>query len=194
MFVFLHVILITLSNFLVQYPFELFGYQTTYGAFTYPAIFILSDLATRYYGKKAACKIIYQAMMPGLLISFLISFMAFKNISSLWLVGRISFACFVAYSLGQLLDIYIFSIVNKSNRWYLAPLISCSISNVVDTFTFFFLAFYHSSQKYFALYWFQIACSDLTFKCLISIIAFIPFYGLLINFKNLNYAKLSFSK
>ncbi len=191
MFVFLHIILFALSNMLVQYPFDIYGYHTTFGAFTYPFIFILSDLASRFYGSYAARKIIYQAMLPGLLLSFLISFMAYKNISSIWLVGRISIACFIAYSSGQLLDVFIFSKFRKSNNWYLAPLLASSISNVVDTFVFFFCAFYHSSQLYFAHYWVEIASADLIFKIFITVGVFIPFYGLLIKFRKLNYTKAS---
>ena len=98
MFVLLHVILIAVSNMLVRYPFELFGYQTTFGAFTYPFIFILSDLATRYYGPHAARKIVLQAMFPGCLTSFLFALMAHKNIAAIWIVARISLACFISAS------------------------------------------------------------------------------------------------
>lgn len=183
MLVLLHVFLIASSNLLVQYPFELFGYHTTYGAFTYPLIFILSDLATRYYGANAARKIVYQAMFPGFLTSFLFALMTYKNISATWIVSRISLACLIAYICGQLLDIVIFSKYKQSPKWYVAPLISNSISNAFDTFIFFFLAFYGSQQKYLAEHWVEIACADYAFKCIISLIAFIPLYGLLLKIK-----------
>lgn len=178
MLVFFHIILITLSNVLVQYPFEIHGYHTTYGAFTYPLIFILSDLASRFYGATAARKIIYQAMIPGLLISFLISSMTLKGPASFILSARVAIACFVAYVCGQLTDIFIFSKVKNTLHWALAPTISSSISNLVDTYAFFFLAFFQSSHRFMAEYWFNIACVDLAVKWTISVIAFIPLYGM----------------
>ena len=192
MLVLLHVIIIALSNLLVQYPFELFGYTTTYGAFTYPFIFILSDLATRLYGLKEARKIVFQAMLPGLLTSFLFALMIYKNISMMWMIGRISTACFLAYVTGQLFDIYIFSRFRNNRRWYIAPLVSGTLSNSLDTFLFFFLAFYHSNNKYMSAHWTEVATMDLVFKCLISVIAFVPLYGLLLNLLSSNKIK-SFS-
>lgn len=190
MLVFIHIFLFSLSNLLVQYHFDLWGLHTTYGAFSYPLIFIVSDLTTRLYGTRIARHIVYQAMLPGLFISFLISLMAHRSISSLWLVTRISVACFVAYSLGQLIDIYLFSRVRSAFKWYWAPIIAGTISNAIDTYVFFFIAFFHSSQHFFALYWLDIANVDLIVKCFISIIAFVPFYGLLIKFHG-NYLKVN---
>lgn len=182
MLVFLHIFIFSLSNLLVQFHFDLYGFHTTYGAFSYPFIFIVSDLTTRIYGAPAARKIIYQAMTPGLLISFLISFMAHKNLSSLWLVTRISVACFVAYSIGQLVDIYLFSRIRGALTWYWAPLLAGIISNAIDTYLFFFIAFFHSSQQFFSLYWIDIANVDLVVKCLISTLVLVPFYGIFLKY------------
>ncbi len=178
MLVFIHIFLFSVSNLFVQYHFDLWGYHTTYGAFTYPFIFIVTDLTTRIYGTAFAQKVIYQAMLPALFISFLISFMAHKDLSSLGLVSRISLACFAAYGLGQLIDIYLFNRIRQSTKWYWAPIIAGTLSNAVDTYLFFFIAFYHSTQQFFALYWVEIATVDLVFKCLISTFTFVPFYGL----------------
>ncbi len=147
MLVFAHIILLSLSNVLVQYPLKLFGYHSTWGAFSYPLIFIITDLTTRIYGSQQARYVVYQAMIPGFLISFLISFMAHKDISALLLITRISIACFVAYSFGQLMDIALFNRLRNIGPWYLAPLLAGTFSNALDTYLFFFIAFYRSHQQ-----------------------------------------------
>lgn len=182
MIAFAHIFLLTLSNLLVQYPISIFGYHTTWGAFSYPLIFIITDLTTRIYGAKQARNVVYQAMVPGFLISFLISFMIHRDISALMLITRISIACFVAYSIGQLMDITFFNRLRQVGPWYVAPLITGTLCNAIDTYLFFFIAFFHSPQRFFALYWVEIATVDLMFKCLISTVAFVPLYGIFLNY------------
>lgn len=172
-----HLVLIVLSNVLVQYPFTFHGLHTTYGAFTYPFIFILSDLATRLYGRDYARKVIFIAMIPALILSYGISSM---STAGSYIALRVAVASFSAYVVGQLLDISLFARFRKQGRWWLAPLCSNSIGNVFDTFCFFSIAFFHSSNPFLATHWVEIACVDLLVKMIISIVAFIPAYGWLL--------------
>lgn len=184
-----HVFFITISNILVQYPFKLFGFQTTWGAFTYPAIFILTDLTTRLASAKMARKIIYLSMVPGLLISYFIaSYIDIANHFS-WstfatvhpLPMRIAFASFIAYAFGQLLDILVFQRYRNSSTWWLAPGLSSTVGNVIDTLLFFSIAFYHSTNPFLSQHWIEIALVDMIFKVALSLLAFVPLYGVLLN-------------
>lgn len=177
-----HIFLLALSNVLVQYPIQLFGSHTTWGAFSYPLIFIITDLTTRTLGANQARRVVFRAMLPGFLISFALSFLIEKDISAFLMILRIYIACFTAYSLVQLMDIALFNKIRQVGPCYLAPLLAGLIGNMIDTYVFFFIAFYRSSQTFFALHWVQIATVDLMFKCLISTFAFVPLYGLTLNF------------
>lgn len=184
MFIAAHIFLIALSNVLVQFPFQCFGLNTTYGAFTYPFIFILSDLNTRLYGKQAAFSVIFKAMLPALVISFVISSYSLWHVAMaepFWLSFRVSVASFIAYVCGQLMDIHIFSSLRQRRPWYIAPTISSILSNTFDTFCFFAIAFYHSSHPFMREHWMDVASVDLFFKCLISLVAFVPIYGLILS-------------
>lgn len=188
-----HIFLITISNILVQYPFELFGYHTTWGAFTYPFIFILTDLTTRLSNAKTSRNIIFISMLPGLLISYFIA-------SSLEIMGalswdkvftlhemplRIALACFVAYTIGQLMDVFIFQRFRKNSSWWVAPAISTTIGNIIDTLLFFTIAFYHCSNPFLNQHWPEIAVVDVCFKITISLLAFVPVYGFVLHFFNI---------
>ncbi|MDF1678770.1 MAG: 7-cyano-7-deazaguanine/7-aminomethyl-7-deazaguanine transporter [Legionellaceae bacterium] len=184
-----HIILLTLSNVLVQYPFVLFGYHTTWGAFSYPAIFILTDLATRMLGARVARIVIFRSMLPALLISYLLtSYIEGAGLTS-WhgihlLPLRIALACFTAYAIGQLLDIHVFQRYRNHLNWWVAPALSSTVGNLVDTLFFFFIAFYHSSNPFLSAHWPEIATVDMLFKICISLIGFVPVYGMTLNALN----------
>lgn len=180
--VLLHLILIVTSNVLVQYPFTLFGFHTTWGAFTYPLIFIVTDLTTRLFNARTARKIVWIALIPGMFCSWIISswmshgeFLSFDNVSL-----RIAAASLIAYVLGQLVDICIFSRLRNVSVWWVAPGTSTLFGNTLDTFVFFSVAFYQCANSFLANHWLEIASVDLFFKLLISVFSFIPLYGLLL--------------
>lgn len=189
-----HICLIAISNLLVQYPFELFGYPTTWGAFTYPLIFILTDLTTRLSSANQARNIIFRSMLPGLLISYFItssieiagsfSWDALFTLHSMPL--RIALACFIAYVIGQLMDVFIFQRVRKSASWWIAPACSTTFGNLIDTLLFFSIAFYHCSNPFMSQHWPEIAVVDVCFKITISLVAFVPVYGFVLNFFSMN--------
>jgi len=178
MLVFIHIFLITLSNILVQYPFTVFHLTTTFGAISYPFIFIVSDYTVRRYGRDEARRIIFKATLPALVISYLCSHHLLKSFPESVYV-RIALASLSSYLLGQLLDIYLFQYFRERQKWTVSILISSTCANIFDTFCFFFIAFYQGAHPFFSQHWLEVAWVDLYFKMAISIVAYLPIYGLI---------------
>lgn len=184
-----HLLVITSSNYLVQLPISIFGFHTTWGAFSFPFIFLATDLTVRIFGAPLARRIILAVMIPALLISYGVSalfymgeWQGFAALTSFNLfVARIAAASFMAYALGQILDVHVFNRLRQSRRWWLAPTASTLFGNVSDTLAFFFIAFWRSPDPFMAAHWGEIAIVDYCFKVLISIVFFLPMYGMLLN-------------
>lgn len=184
-----HLAVITSSNYLVQLPVDIFGFHTTWGAFSFPFIFLATDLTVRIFGAALARRIIFAVLMPALLISYAISALfymgSWQGFAALGhfnpFVARIACASFMAYALGQTLDIHVFNRLRQSRHWWLAPAASTLFGNVSDTLSFFFIAFWRSPDPFMAAYWVEIAWVDYSFKVLISIVFFLPMYGVLLN-------------
>ncbi|MCM2215825.1 7-cyano-7-deazaguanine/7-aminomethyl-7-deazaguanine transporter [Klebsiella pneumoniae] len=184
-----HLLVITSSNYLVQLPISIFGFHTTWGAFSFPFIFLATDLTVRIFGAPLARRIIFAVMVPALAISYGISalfymgeWQGFAALGTFNLfVARIAVASFMAYALGQILDVHVFNRLRQSRRWWLAPTASTLFGNISDTVAFFFIAFWRSPDPFMAAHWGQIALVDYSFKVLISIIFFLPMYGVLLN-------------
>ncbi len=184
-----HLIVIAVSNYLVQIPLTIFGFQSTWGALTFPLIFLATDLTVRLFGASHARKIIFTAMIPALIISYVLSVLffetTFQGIHQLaelnTFVARIALASFVAYTIGQLLDVTIFNTLREKKNWWVAPAASTIIGGLIDTILFFSIAFYASSDEFMAANWPEIAIVDYAFKLIISIALFVPAYGLLMN-------------
>ena len=174
-----HIFVIGISNYLVQFPIALFSYEFTIATFTFPFIILATDLTVRLYKDKVARKIIIGAFIPAFFIS-----LYFADL-------RIAIASVSAYALGQFLDIFVFSKLRKqtnsledlnlNKNWYIAPAISTFFAQIIDTYIFYGFAFYNSSDKFMRDHWFPIATNDLLFKLLICYLAFLPFYGLILN-------------
>ena len=174
-----HIFVIGISNYLVQFPIALFGYEFTIATFTFPFIILATDLTVRLYKDKIARKIIIGAFIPAFFIS-----LYFADL-------RIAIASVSAYALGQFLDIFVFSKLRKqtntledlslNKNWYIAPAISTFFAQIIDTYIFYGFAFYNSSDEFMRDHWFPIATNDLLFKLLICYLAFLPFYGLILN-------------
>lgn len=183
-----HILIICVSNYLVQLPFQLFGYHTTWGAFSFPFVYLATDLTVRIFGQQAARNIILKAMIPALMISYVMGVLfhqgSFQGADSLaqWntFVFRIAFASFAAYLIGQLMDIIVFARIRKSRSWWVAPAASTLVGNFVDTLVFFSVAFYASSDSFMASHWPEIATVDYSFKLLVSLGLFLPAYGVLL--------------
>ncbi len=184
-----HIIIITSSNYLVQLPVAIFGFHTTWGAFTFPFIFLATDLTVRIFGAPLARRIILAVMVPALMVSYGISslfyqgqWQGFNALGEFNLfVARIACASFMAYALGQILDVQVFNRLRRGRRWWVAPTVSTLFGNLSDTLAFFFIAFYQSTDPFMAAHWVEIAIVDYTFKLLISLLLFLPIYGVLLN-------------
>ncbi|OCG16897.1 hypothetical protein A9G24_00635 [Gilliamella sp. App6-5] len=187
---FFHILVIASSNYLVQIPFDILGFHTTWGAFTFPFIFLTTDLTIRIYGASLARKIIFVVMIPALLFSYVISVLFFEThwvgLSALAefnsFVFRIALASFAAYLVGQLMDITVFNYLRKNKSWWVAPTASAIFGNGIDTIVFFAIAFYQSSDEFMANHWAEISLMDYSFKILICGLFFLPLYGVILNF------------
>ena len=184
-----HLLVITSSNYLVQLPVSIFGFHTTWGAFSFPFIFLATDLTVRIFGAPLARRIVFAVMAPALMISYVISslfymgeWQGFGALAHFNLfVARIAAASFMAYALGQILDVHVFNRLRQSRHWWLAPTASTLFGNISDTLAFFFIAFWRSTDPFMATHWVEIALVDYCFKVLISIVFFLPMYGVLLN-------------
>ncbi|SKA49462.1 7-cyano-7-deazaguanine/7-aminomethyl-7-deazaguanine transporter [Enterovibrio nigricans] len=185
-----HLVIIASSNYLVQLPFTIFGFHTTWGAFTFPFIFLATDLTVRIYGAGMARKIIFSVMVPSLLISYVLSVLFFQGqyqglghlMEFNLFVARIAAASFMAYLLGQILDIHVFNRLRQTKQWWVAPSCSTLFGNAIDTAAFFAIAFYNSPDAFMAANWTEIALVDYAFKLVISLGLFVPMYGVLLNY------------
>ena len=185
-----HLVVIASSNYLVQLPFTVFGFHTTWGAFTFPFIFLATDLTVRIFGAQLARKIIFWVMLPALAVSYGLSvlffegqFQGFSHLSEFNLfVARIAIASFMAYLLGQILDVHVFNRLRQMKQWWIAPTCSTLLGNALDTIAFFSIAFYQSSDPFMAAHWVEIALVDYGFKLIISLGLFVPMYGVLLNY------------
>ena len=166
--------LVLSSNYLVQFPINYYGLNEvlTYGAFSYPIAFLITDLANRSYGKFVARKIVYLGFLLG--IGFTVLFSTdFADFISI----RIAIGSGTAFLTAQLIDVQIFDNLRKK-RWFVAPLTSSMIGSTVDTFLFFSISFYGTSIP-----WFTLALGDLGVKILVALMMLIPFRLLLKTFK-----------
>ena len=162
------------SNYLVQFPIKYYGLEEilTYGAFSYPIAFLITDLANRSYGKLVAKKIVYIGFAIG--ISFTLIFST--NFADLISV-RIAIGSGTAFLVAQLLDVQIFDQLRKK-KWFIAPLTSSLIGSTIDTFLFFSISFYATGIP-----WVTLSLGDLAVKILVALVMLIPFRLLLGTFK-----------
>ena len=174
------IIVITVSNFLVSIPIEFFNLKLTWSAFSFPLVVLAIDLTIRILGKSIA--------RATIAISY--PFAIISSISVLLIEGssvnealRIGFASASAYGISTLLDVYIFQVIREKYKyWWLAPSVSTVFANVIDTFVFFYAAFYNSTDDYMKENWTEIAVNQSFIKIVIGLLFFLPFYGILLNY------------
>ena len=162
------------SNYLVQFPVNYYNLENilTYGAFTYPIAFLITDLANRSYGKDIAKKVVYFGFFIG--ISFTLFFST--NFSELISI-RIAIGSGTAFIVSQRIDIYVFDKL-RNKYWFIPPLASSINGSVIDTFLFFSIAFYATDIP-----WFTLAIGDLAVKLFVALLMLVPFRILLKTFK-----------
>ena len=158
------------SNYLVQFPINFYGLEEilTYGAFSYPVAFLVTDLANRSYGKVIARKIVYIGFIIGIAFTLFFS----TNFADLISI-RIAIGSGTAFLVAQLLDVKIFDQLRKK-RWFVAPLTSSLIGSTVDTFLFFSISFYATGIP-----WVTLSLGDLAVKVFVALLMLIPFRLLL---------------
>ncbi len=167
-------VVVLTSNYLVQFPINYYGLEEilTYGAFSYPIAFLITDLANRTYGKIIARNIVYIGFAIGISFTLLFS----TNFADLISI-RIAIGSGSAFLVAQLLDVQIFDNLRKK-KWFIAPLTSSLIGSTIDTFLFFSISFYGTGIP-----WFTLSLGDLTVKIFVALIMLIPFRLLLKTFK-----------
>jgi len=163
-------VIVLASNYLVQFPIKYYGLEEilTYGAFSYPVAFLITDLANRSYGKVIARKIVYIGFIIGIVFTLFFS----TNFADLISV-RIAIGSGTAFLVAQLLDVQIFDQLRKK-KWFVAPLTSSLIGSTIDTFLFFSISFYATGIP-----WVTLSLGDLAVKVLVALFMLIPFRLLL---------------
>jgi hypothetical protein len=163
-------VIVLTSNYLVQFPINYYGLEEilTYGAFSYPVAFLITDLANRSYGKIVARKIVYVGFIIGIVFTLFFS----TNFADLISV-RIAIGSGTAFMVAQLLDVQIFDYL-RQKKWFVAPLTSSLIGSTVDTFLFFSISFYATGIP-----WVTLSLGDLAVKIFVALAMLIPFRLLL---------------
>ena len=175
-------LVVVFSNYLVQFPVQYFGLNEilTYGAFSYPVTFLITDLANRAYGKLVARKVVYVGFTIGVLLTLFVS-TNFSDIISI----RVAIGSGVAFFIAQNLDVQIFDFLRKK-IWFVAPLVSSVLGSLVDTFLFFSIAFYATDIP-----WVSLAFGDLAVKLFIALVMLIPFRLLIYKIKDFSESSVS---
>jgi uncharacterized integral membrane protein (TIGR00697 family) len=168
---------IIISNYLVQFPINKFNLQNilTYGAFSYPITFLITDLANRRFGKKKARRLVYFGFTVGILLTLFVS-VNFEDVISI----RIAVGSGTAFLVAQLVDIEIFQRL-RNNAWFVAPITSSVLGSIIDTFLFFSISFLGTGIP-----WVTLAFGDLFVKCLMALLMLIPFRILIIKIRDFN--------
>jgi len=158
--------IVLLSNYLVQFPIEYYGLEEilTYGAFSYPVAFLITDLANRRYGKLIAKKIVYFGFFLGVVLTLYFS----TNFSDLISI-RIAIGSGTAFITAQLIDVQIFDNL-RQKKWFVAPLTSSLVGSAIDTFIFFLISFYGTGIN-----WISLSLGDLAVKTFVALLMLIPF-------------------
>ena len=173
------------SNYLVQFPVKFYELENilTYGAFSYPITFLITDLANRAFGKKIARYIVIIGFFIGIILTLFVS-TNFEDLISI----RIAIGSAIAFFIAQNLDVNIFDMLRKK-KWYVAPLTSSILGSIIDTFIFFSIAFYGTNIP-----WFTLALGDLAVKLVVALIMLIPFRVFIIRINDIADLKIKNSQ
>lgn len=174
----LHVIIIAVSNYLVQFKFSVFGNPLAAAAFTFPLVVVLTDLTVRLLGKETGRAVITLAFIPAILVSMAVVKLGGAPDS---VAFRIGLGSGVAYFISNLLDVYVFQYFReKYSTWWIAPSLSAVVSTFIDTYAFFFTAFYKGANEFMAANWHIVATNNSISKILVSLLVILPAYGVLL--------------
>ena len=174
------IIVITVSNFLVSIPIEFLNLKLTWSAFSFPLVVLAIDLTIRILGKSIARATIALSYPFAIVSSIGVLLIEGSSVNE---ALRIGFASASAYGISTLLDVYIFQVIREKYKyWWLAPSVSTVFANIIDTFVFFYTAFYNSKDEYMKENWVEIALNQSIIKIIIGLILFLPIYGIFLNY------------
>ena len=174
-----HVLIIAISNYIVQFKFEIFGHPLAWAAFTFPLVVVLTDLTVRLLGKQTGRAVISLAFIPAILVSMAVVKLGGAPDS---VAFRIGLGSGIAYFISNLLDVYVFQYFReKYSSWWIAPTLSAIASTFIDTYVFFFTAFAYGANEFMAANWHIVATNNSISKILVSLLVILPAYGVLLN-------------
>ena len=174
-----HIIIIAVSNYVVQFKFDVFGHPLAAAAFTFPLVVVLTDLTVRLLGKEMGRAVVSMAFIPAIIVSIIVVKLGGAPDS---VAFRIGLGSGMAYFISNLLDVYVFQYFReKYQTWWIAPTLSAVASTFIDTYVFFFTAFYKGENEFMAANWHIVATNNSISKIIVSLCVILPAYGLLLN-------------
>jgi len=174
-----HIVIIAVSNYIVQFKFDVFGHPLAAAAFTFPLVVVLTDLTVRLLGKQTGRAVVSMAFIPAIIVSILVVKLGGAPDS---VAFRIGLGSGMAYFISNLLDVYVFQYFReKCSTWWIAPTLSAVASTFIDTYVFFFTAFYKGANEFMAANWHIVATNNSISKIIVSLCVILPAYGLLLN-------------
>ncbi len=174
-----HIIIIAISNYIVQFKIDIFGHPLALAAFTFPLVVVLTDLTVRLLGKQTGRAVITLAFVPAVLVSMAVVKLGGAPDS---VAFRIGLGSGFAYFMSNLLDVYVFQYFReKYSTWWIAPALSSIVSTFLDTYIFFFTAFAYGANEFMAANWHIVATNNSISKVLVSLLVILPSYGIILN-------------
>lgn len=174
-----HIIIIAISNYIVQFKIDIAGNPLSIAAFTFPLVVVLTDLTVRLLGKQTGRAVITLAFIPAVIVSMLVVLAGGAPES---VAFRIGLGSGVAYFVSNLLDVYVFQYFReKYQTWWIAPTLSAIASTFIDTYAFFFTAFYKGANEFMAANWHVVATNNSISKLIVSLLVILPAYGVLLS-------------
>ena len=175
----LHIIIIAVSNYIVQFKIDVFGHPLALAAFTFPLVVVLTDLTVRLLGKETGRAVITLAFIPAIVVSMVVVKAGGAPDS---VAFRIGLGSGMAYFMSNLLDVYVFQYFReKYQTWWIAPALSSIVSTFLDTYVFFFTAFAYGANEFMAANWHVVATNNSISKVIVSLLVILPAYGVLLN-------------
>jgi hypothetical protein len=175
-----HIFIIAVSNYIVQFKFDIGGNPIAWAAFTFPLVVVLTDLTVRILGKETGRAVIALAFIPAIIVSMLVVKIGGAPDS---VAFRIGLGSGMAYFISNLLDVYVFQYFReKYQTWWIAPTLSAIASTFIDTYVFFFTAFAGGANEFMAPNWHIVATNNSISKLVVSLVVILPAYGVLLNY------------
>jgi uncharacterized integral membrane protein (TIGR00697 family) len=171
---------IALSNWIVNYHLDIFDYIVSYAAFTFPLVVVATDLTVRTLGTDVGRRVVGLTFIPAILISMLIVYLTGAPPEVAYRIGAGS-GC--SYLVSTLLDVYVFQYFRQHcKQWWVAPALSSVMTMFIDTYTFYFVAFYKNVGAVYEQDWIPAATNHAIIKIIICLIIVLPLYGVLLNY------------